>query len=780
MNGVPTTTERLLRRAAWCALGLLLGLLAWQCRNGWPVTSDLMTLAPDIRASAAVNLAQQRVDAPLSRQMIVLVGHADPGRAVSLAEHVADTLQDSGGFDSLRLRIDVDVAALRAALLAARLAMLGAPDRTLLAHDPAAYASRRAADILDPFDGSGLVPLQQDFLGLAKQVERGLRPIGAVRLDPGSATLQAEADGMTWVLLTGQAQGAAFDTHAGARIAVALRQADVAIARHAGRLLAAGGPLYAAAGSEQALRESSRIGVASLVGIVLVLLLALRRARALLAFFPAAVGLAAGAAASIAVFGQVHALTLVIGASLLGIAIDFPLHWLGKRYGMPDWQADTAMRRVRPGLTVSLAATLIGYLALVFTPFPALTQTAVFSAAGLAAAYGATILLLPGMMRGWRPRPWPALSHGAAALSARIDHMRRYPLPARLAALLLAGGLCALGLVRLDVRDDMRQWLALPQALVDQARAIGDITGVMPTSQFFLVQAPDADALLERQAMLAARLDALVARGELRGYDALSQSSATLAEQASLRQALAAQAAQPDAWQALMAAGVPAKAIEQELRQLAALPRMDLSAVLQSPLAERWRPLWLGWVDGQATGLVTLQGLSSAQALASIADGVPGVTLSDRAGQLNALFSATRLEAVELKGASYAIAALLIWLVLGRMAMLRILAVPIAATLITLAVLGFAGQPITLFSLFGLLLVSAIAVDYAIFMYEGVGGTPACLIGIGLGALTTLLSFGMLAASATPAIASFGLTVAVGVLASLACAAWIRPPPSAS
>ena len=33
-------------------------------------------------------------------------------------------------------------------------------------------------------------------------------------------------------------------------------------------------------------------------------------------------------------------------------------------------EADTAMRRVLPGLTVSLSATLVGYLALIFTPFP--------------------------------------------------------------------------------------------------------------------------------------------------------------------------------------------------------------------------------------------------------------------------------------------------------------------------------------------------------------------------------------------------------------------------
>ena len=54
MSNAPTATDRRLSRAAWCALALLLGLLAWQCRNGWPVTSDLMTLAPDTGTSRAL------------------------------------------------------------------------------------------------------------------------------------------------------------------------------------------------------------------------------------------------------------------------------------------------------------------------------------------------------------------------------------------------------------------------------------------------------------------------------------------------------------------------------------------------------------------------------------------------------------------------------------------------------------------------------------------------------------------------------------------------------
>ncbi|WP_211091334.1 MMPL family transporter [Pseudothauera rhizosphaerae] len=782
MNSAPTPTERRLQYCAWIALAALLALLAWQCRDGWPVSSDLLELAPQTAQDDLRRRAQQRVDAPLAQRLVVLVGHEERQRAVALARTAAGQLEGSGEFTGVQLEIGVDVPALRAQLLAARLAMLPAPERARLAGDPAVYAAQRAAELVDPFASAGILPLQDDFLGLGGRIEHALQPTGALRVDLASNTLQADGDGRHWVLIVAQARGDGFDHQASARVAAAVDAARAAVTGDGGRLLAAAGALYAAAGSTQARLESTRIGALSLAGTVLVLLLALRRPRTLVAFLPVGAGLAAGTAACVAVFGHIHVFTLVTGASLLGIAIDFPMHWLGKAYGLPDWQAWSAMRQVRPGLTISLATTLVGYLALLFTPFPALTQTAVFSAAGLAAAYACTLLLLPALFGRWRPQPWPGLAQGAARLLATVERTRRLAWPQRLALALVAAALCAAGIARLNLHDDMRQWLGVPPALVDDAQAIGTITGIMPTSQFFLVRAPDADALLRRQAELAARLDPLVAQGRLRGYDALSQAAAPAETQTRLRTHLAALADTPAVWQPLAAVGVPPAALQAELRALAALPVLPLPQVLDSPLAERWRSLWLGQIDGQAVGLVTLQGLASADGLAALADGLPGVELVDRSGELNVLFGATRLEAAELKLASYAVATLLLWQMLGRAAVWRILAVPLAATLCTLAVLGYAGQPVTLFALFGLLLVSALGVDYAIFMYEGVGGAPACLIGIGLGAVTTLLSFGLLAASATPAIASFGLAVAVGVLFSVLFAAWMpaRTAPDSS
>jgi len=103
----------------------------------------------------------------------------------------------------------------------------------------------------------------------------------------------------------------------------------------------------------------------------------------------------------------------------------------------------------------------------------------------------------------------------------------------------------------------------------------------------------------------------------------------------------------------------------------------------------------------------------------------------------------------------------------------RILAVPLLAAVLSLAVLGWLGQPLTLFALFGLLLVSALGVDYAIFMYQGVGGAAVSLVSVLLSAATTLLSFGLLALSQTQVLSGFGLTVALGIGFSLLFSLWV-------
>jgi len=770
-----------LRSERWLPRGFLILLLAvlavagWQWRQGAPLSANLMALVPGDAPDALQLRAEQRMQEPLNREMLVLVGSADGQQAINMAQQLGEQWQASGLFEQVQWNLQADLPALREQLLRGRLAMLSAADREQLIAHPDAFIEQRVQALFDPFTGFSLVPSQDDWLGLTGRIQNSQPQRGAVQLDIGSGALMAHADGKQWVLLRARTQGNAFDLTLPMQVAALLEQSRAQAATQQVELLAASGLLYAASGQQQASREITWVGGGATVGIVLLLLLAFRRWRVLLAFVPVLVGMLFGAVACVAFFGSMHVMTLVLGSSLIGVAVDYPLHYLSKSWSLKPWRSWPALRLTLPGLSLSLATSCIGYLALAFTPFPALTQIAIFSAAGLVGAYLSAVCLLPALLNGvvLRPAQWP-LNVAQCLLNARQALLKKVPTPALLALLLM---FCAAGLWQLNSKNDIRQWVSAPPQLMTQAQAIARITGYQPTSQFFLVRADSEQQLLERQAALSERLDALVGKGTLQGYLALNQLVSPPREQQRLRAALSAL---PRHWQPLLALGVPLPALQHELAQLQALPEQRIDAALNGPLAEPWRLLWLGRDADGVAAMVSLQGLNDASLLREQARDLPGVELVDRLGDLNSVFAATQISAAELKLLSCALIVLLLIAPFGLGGAVRIVALPLLAALCSLASLGWLGQPLTLFSLFGLLLVTAISVDYAILMREHIGGAAVSLLGTLLAALTTWLSFGLLAVSSTPAVSNFGLSVSLGLAFSFILAPWAaRQEPTA-
>jgi predicted exporter len=544
------------------------------------------------------------------------------------------------------------------------------------------------------------------------------------------------------------------------------------------QVLAASGLLYAANGQKQATREITWVGGGATLGILLLLLLAFRRFRVLLAFVPVLAGMLFGAVACVAMFGHMHVMTLVLGSSLIGVAVDYPLHYLSKSWSLKPWHSWPALRLTLPGLTLSLITSCIGYLALAWTPFPALTQIAVFSAAGLVGAYLSAVCLLPALLKGTDLRPAQWMLRVSAFLVNLRETLLKYVSTPILLALLIA--FCVGGLVQLDSKNDIRQWIGTPQQLTDEAQTIARITGYQPTSQFFLVHASNQQQLLERQTALNERLDQLINLNKLQGYLSLNQLVSQPSEQQRVREALNRL---PLFWQPLLNVGVPLAALQAELTKLQALPTEDIDSALVGPLAEPYRTLWLGPTEDGVAAMISLQGLNNPALLQAQALDLPGVQLVDRLGELNSVFAATQISAAELKLASCVLIVLVLILPFGLGGALRIVALPLLAALCSLASLGWLGQPLTLFSLFGLLLVTAISVDYAILMREQVGGAAVSLLGTLLAALTTWLSFGLLAVSSTPAVSNFGLSVSLGLAFSFILAPWagrhVHPAPVA-
>ena len=69
----------------------------------------------------------------------------------------------------------------------------------------------------------------------------------------------------------------------------------------------------------------------------------------------------------------------------------------------------------------------------------------------------------------------------------------------------------------------------------------------------------------------------------------------------------------------------------------------------------------------------------------------------------------------------------------------------------------------TVFSMMALMLVLGVGVNYSIFLMEGRARPGTTGVAVLLSASTTVLSFGLLAFSGTPALSGFGATLLIGI-----------------
>ena len=726
--------------------------------------SDMEALLPP---DAALPLAEQRLlqarETAQNRQLLLLVGAARP---LPLAERLRDDWLASGLFVSAELQRAPLLETLRDAYRHAAYRVLPPAARQQLRDDPAAYFRDRTEALINPF-AVAVLPPDADWPGFS----RYFPPTLAVAWQPDAdGLLSRELDGKRWLLLR-----ATLNADSGIlgdpRLLALLARSEQEAKALSGETHVAGAAIFAAAGRASGEAESRWM---SILGAALTLTLALavfRRLRVLLIALPMACGLLGGLAATVALCGNAHLLTLVIGSSLIGLLLDFPLHWLGKST-LPGWQPYAALAAHRRPFFISLLITLAGYAFLLATPLPILRQTAVFALVALPLAWLTTLWTLPPLFRHYLPRANPHFAAGAVAVGRSLQRLRQRRL------LVPAAFIVALLLWHSDWQDDIRQWISLPPHWLQQAQAAAQIGGVEPAAQQFLIHAPDDDTLLQRDAALAARLENAKAGGALQDYSAISQWVWRHDEQQAMTVSLRALASRPEAWQALTDAGVAPDTIAAALRAVAAPPVQTVAAQLANPLAARWQGLYVGRqdADGAVYSSVALYGVRDSAALAALADG-DGIRYLDRRARLNALFATTRSEALWLKLASYLVA----FIILRAAAFsprdsLKILAVPLAAAVLTVAVFSALGLPLSLFAAFGLLLTSALGVDYAVYAQSV--GSPATtrFCGMLLAALTTVMSFGILAFSSTPAVAAFGLCVALGIAFSLALATWLLPP----
>nr|WP_244149105.1 hypothetical protein [Rodentibacter mrazii] len=716
--------------------------------------TDLRALLPEEQGWQPIQVqADQKQEARFNQQLIAMVGHQDAGQAFKLATEITRQWQTSGLFSLIYDKIQPDLPTLQKELNLLKSATLPASVRKQLLEQPESYFQDYAEQIVNPFDKGNLLPLEQDWLGFGRFVFS--TSAIAMQWNADNGMLYTEQSGITWVLLRGelaQATDAVKPTYS--LLDMVNKNRILAEAKQA-KFLVSGAALFAADAKQKAETESGVMSVSGISLTLILLLFVFRTWRIVWLFLPILVGMLSGVCAVILSFGQVHILTIVIGTSLVGVLIDFPLHWLASSLFAANWQAKQAMHSLRFTFLISLLITLVGYALLGFTHLPILKQTALFSMVALIGAILTTMFILPNLFRHWQIASPSTLLLKVRSILDRFFNRAFHKITVLILVLFSAAGI-----YQTQWQDDIRQWIALPDEMLKETQQIARLAGVNLSSQYLLVTASDDEQLLQKESVLT---EQLFQQGI--AFQSLSQWIISKAQQQAWAEKLGQLS--PESYAVMERIGVPIGEIQLAIRHLKTAKTVSLDEALKTQIGQGWQGFYLGGLEDNRVASLVRVNLQTGQSAEQFANG-KDIFWQDKRAHLNAAFERTRDQAAWLKLFSFVLAGILLWRFWGVKRGVMMLLPPLLAVLMTIAVFGWFGFPIGLFSLFGLLLVSAIGVDYTAYMQTAQEPLSNKRIAILLATLTTLISFMLLGVSSTPAVAMFGLSVSIGVLFSVA------------
>lgn len=761
-----------LRAAAFAVAVLMIA-----CLGGWllfgrgesPIQTDLLAMLPPTERHPLAEAAVERLARANGDRMVLLLESTSDEHAKDAARELTQALAQSNAFTSVVGELPpFDLDAMLAPYLAHRFHLLNDADRAILGQagfDAAEVLSRR---LNEPFLAGVGVRLQDDPFGWLQHWLDGA-PWNRSPLMPEDDLLTAHRGDTTYVLVMANLAGSSYDDGVQRAALAALDHAAQPLARHFPdvALSRTGAVFYAAAARAGAERDVHLVSVASTVGIALLLLWAFRSPRPLLlAFLSTAIGIVCALTATLLVFGQMHLLTLVFGAALLGEAVDYSIQYLCARANAgAAWQAQAGLRQVRPALWLALATSVLGYCLLGGMPFPALRQMACFAVVGMVSACLSVFWLLPAWLA--KP-PRHALSGSLVSLARTLQVSVASLAVGKRGVLVLVGvlGIAAPGWWRLGHDDDIHLLVSPPADLQAQEAHIRDIAGIGNGSQFFLVHGQDAEHVLQREEALETRLNAMVAAGSLDSWTGPAAMVPSLQRQQHDHAVLAAQFARRDALRAtLVTAGLKPEVADAYLAAWPGTP-LQVSDWLAMPIATPFRHLWMDQGSDGMASIVLPQGKASAALLREATQGLDGVELVDKPASVSALFGRYRaLASVWLLAATVLVGLAFAWRY--RAGALRVLAPSLLGIGLSLSALGYLGQPLTLFHWMALMLVLGVGANYAVFLREGephVRHRPgASFAGVLLSACTAWLSFGLLSLSTLPALQHFGITLLLGI-----------------
>ncbi len=700
-----------------------------------PVSSDVMDMLPNIESNQAVS---KELSKRLDSQLIFAVKGDKAAETLNVSLRHAPFLTNLRGKSN-----EEELLTFVKTVSDHPIAFLSIKDIKLL-ETPQNYSRRILSALYSPFGAPSEGELDRDPLLLTRAA---LLSFPKQKISMADGWLTVKEGAVKWRLLFASLKDKDDFEELKHSLATISKMVSKAKASEVGaEIYVQGAPLYSFAAGSQARQDLSKLGMLSLIALTLLLLVAYRSIRPLfLCLLSISVGLVFGLTAVTLFCGHLHAMTLVMCVSIIGLCTDYTAYFIASRMAAPkEENSQKTLDLLRPTLLHALLTTVLTYSMLLFSPFPSLKELAIFTIFGLAGAC-LTVLF-------WFPQLTNHIKYHCSPLAPLTNKYIRFWHPnSPVGKIILCSilVLCAVGLSRLQVSDDLRQLYQAPKVLVENEAQIQKILDRDFSQDSILLESDSEEKLLEGLALLRSRL----------AQDSNLKTIGTfipplLPEKLQNQAANAARNAIPTVKEAL-------ENLNIRLNEHPRYSGLSFKDFLNSPIGENYRSLFLE-KDGKYYYSIPI---GSSVVPKSILQNLPvKATLENKRSQIQTMMAQYRVQIGWLLVFAFAVIVVSIkWEFGTRAAVLSAFSL-LLSSIAGAAALGFFGMPFNVFSVFALILILGIGIDYQIFFLRLSETRKNSLFALFVAAASTILSLGILGLSETAAVRNFGITLTFGVL----------------
>ncbi|WP_103636586.1 hypothetical protein [Campylobacter concisus] len=666
-----------------------------------------------------------------------------------LANDVQSLALKSSLFKSFEANIDVNLNDIKNDINRSKIALLSRADLELLKSDKNAFFKKRAEEIFNSFSFR-LLNVNDDFFSLSSGFSA---KNGNISLNLADLMLEVKDGAKSFFLLKGELKKGASSEGL-----IKFYNELEALKVGQNELFVHSSALYQAFSKQKNENESLYMSVVSLSLTAIFLMLAFRNLRIFYVIFIAAFGFSVAFAGTLLCLNELNILTILISTSLIGLMFDYVLHWLSKNEG--EAIRASSIKNMLKIFLLGLLITLSGYLAFTFSDLRLLKEVALFSAFALVAAFLASYFFMPLVFEGvkfYRSKIFDAFLIKFCDLSdAAARHLGVKFLAISLILLAIFLGF---DLKNLSKSENVKDYSNMPKSLLADSSYILSLTG--NNQNTMIVTRSRGDILGDEKSLL----DELKKRNLIKDESSLSDIFLSKSEQSELKEAFKKALDDEQIYVIYEKFDFSKDEVRSEILKILDEKELSVGEILALKSMKDFKK----FVLDENASVAYVSGFVKGAASDEVLERHNAFSLNF-ASSLNESLTQAKELALKLKIVALVVAFLLLWFYFSALISALVMSVIIFGVLLTLFIFAIFGVNLSIFGVFGLILASAVGIDYMIFALNESLSEKERIYGIFCAFITSFISFFTLSFSQTAALSVFGLSVSLCVLIYGLCA----------